>query len=399
MILLLSIIMAVGTLVVAIPIIVFAIECAAAIRDRDNFLIKFPAQERPKIAVLIPAHNEALAIETTLRYVLSQTQSGDSVVVIADNCQDKTAEIAAKTRATVIKRNNTEQRGKGYALDYGYKFLTQDPPDVVIMLDADCSIEPQTIERIAYQAQQTQKPIQALYLLLPPVPDSPEDLISAFACLIKNQVRPQGLANLGQPCMLTGSGIAIPWSAIQEIQLASDNIAEDMKLGIDLAIAGYPPQFCDTAKVFSRLPKKSSVKKSQRTRWEHGHLQIIFNQIPRLLRAFWANQRSDLLFLALEVSVPPLSLLVILWILVLALNLLGGFLVNFWLPAQFTLILGFILTISILNSWRKFGSEIIPLQKLFYVPLYLFWKIPLYLQFLLSPQQEWVKTEREGERR
>ncbi len=395
MILLFSIILAVGTLVVAIPIIVFAIECAAAIGDQNNSLPKFQDKDRPKIAVLIPAHNEALAIEATLKGVLSQIQSGDSVVVIADNCQDETAEIAAKTGATVIERNNTEQRGKGYALDYGCQFLSQDPPNVVVMLDADCSIEPQTIERISYQAQQTQKPIQALYLMQPPVPDSPEDLISAFAFLIKNRVRPQGLANLGKPCMLTGSGMAIPWSAIQEIQLANGNIAEDMKLGIDLAIAGYPPQFCDAAKVVSRLPKKSSVKKSQRTRWEHGHLQIIINQIPRLLKTSWTNQRSDLLFLALEISVPPMSLLVIIWILVLALNLLGGFFLNFWLPAQLMLILGLILTISILNSWRKFGSEIIPWQKLLYVPFYLLWKIPLYIKFLLAPQQEWVKTERE----
>ena len=239
MILLSSIILAVCTFIIAIPIILFAIECAAAIGDHNNSLLTFQDEERPTIAVLIPAHNEALEIEATLQGVLSQIQPGDSVIVIADNCQDETAEIAAQTGATVIERNNTKQKGKGYALDYGCQFLAKDPPDVVVILDADCSIEPKTIERIGYQAQQTQKPIQALYLMKPPVQDSPEDFISAFAFLIKNLVRPKGLANLGKPCLLTGSGMANPWSAIKQIQLANGNIAEDLQLGLDLVIAGY----------------------------------------------------------------------------------------------------------------------------------------------------------------
>ena len=395
MILLLSIILTVSTLIIAIPIIVFTVECAAAIRDRNNSLLVVQDRERPTIAVLIPAHNEAWEIETTLKGVLSQIQPEASIVVIADNCQDETAEIAAKTGATVIERNNTKQRGKGYALDYGCQFLAKDPPKVVVMLDSDCRIEPKTIERIGYLAQNTQKPIQALYLMEPPVQDSPEDLISAFAFLIKNLVRPKGLANLGKPCLLTGSGMAIPWSAIQEIQLANGNLAEDLQLGLDLAIAGYPPQFCDEAKVLSRLPQKYRAKKSQRTRWEHGYLQTMIAQIPRLLKISWKNQRSDLLFLALEISVPPLSLLVIFWMIVLAFTLLGGFFLNVWLPAQFMLILGVILTSSILSSWRKFGSDLIPLQNLLFIPFYLLSKIPLYLKFLVSPQQEWIRTERE----
>ena len=397
MILLSSIILAIITVIIAIPIIVFAVECAAAIADQNNSVAAFENQECPRIAVLIPAHNEALEIEATLKRVLPQMKPGDSVVVIADNCQDKTAEIAAKNGATVIERSNQKQRGKGYALDYGCQFLAQDPPQVVIMLDADCSIEPKVIERIGYQAAKTQKPIQALYLMEPPIQGSPEDLISAFAFLIKNLVRPKGLANLGQPCLLTGSGMAIPWSAIQKIQLANDNIAEDMQLGIDLAISGYSPQFCESTKVLSRFPQKTSAKKSQRTRWEHGYLQTMISQIPRLLTISYKNQRSDLLFLALEISVPPISLLVIFWMLVLVIALLGGFLFNIWLPTILILILGLILTLSILCVWRKFGSDIISFKELLYVPFYLLWKIPLYLKFLVSPQQEWIKTDREDQ--
>ncbi len=397
MILLFSIILMVCILIIAIPIIVLAVECAAAIGDHDNSSQILQKEDRPKIAVLIPAHNEEVEIELTLESVLSQMQPEDSVVVIADNCQDETAEIAAKTGATVIERNNTEQRGKSYALEYGCQFLAKDPPQVVVMLDADCRLEPKTIETIGYQAQQTQKPIQALYLMEPPVQSFAEDLISSFAVLIKNLVRPQGLAKLGKPCLLTGSGMAIPWSALQEIKLANGNLAEDMQFGIDLAIAGYPPQFCSEGKVISRLPQKSSAKKSQRTRWEHGYLEIMISQIPRLLKSSWKNRSSDLLFLALDISVPPLSLLVVLWLVVFTFSLLGGLFFNVWLLAELMVILGITLVLSIIGSWRKFASDVIPLKNLLYVPLYLLWKIPLYFKFLVSPQQEWIRTEREDE--
>ncbi|MGK7915945.1 MAG: glycosyltransferase, partial [Prochloraceae cyanobacterium] len=101
MILLCSIILAIFTLMIAIPIIVFAVECAAAIVEHNNSLLELGDQDRPRIAVLIPAHNEAVEIEATLNGVLPQIKPGDSVVVIADNCQDRTAEIAAQTGATV----------------------------------------------------------------------------------------------------------------------------------------------------------------------------------------------------------------------------------------------------------------------------------------------------------
>jgi cellulose synthase/poly-beta-1,6-N-acetylglucosamine synthase-like glycosyltransferase len=68
---------------------------------------------RPRLAVLIPAHNETLVIAATLRAVAPQLIAGDRLVVVADNCADDTATLAAAGGAEVLERVDRERRGKG----------------------------------------------------------------------------------------------------------------------------------------------------------------------------------------------------------------------------------------------------------------------------------------------
>ncbi|MGK7940199.1 MAG: glycosyltransferase family 2 protein [Crocosphaera sp.] len=101
---------------------------------------------RLSATILIPAHNEAEVIAQSLDSLCPQLMSCDRIVVIADNCSDQTSEIVRKKGITVIERDNTEQRGKGYAIDYGIKYLSNHPPDIVVILDADCFMEAETLD-------------------------------------------------------------------------------------------------------------------------------------------------------------------------------------------------------------------------------------------------------------
>lgn len=378
----------------AIPIIVLWIECLAAGFKTEFFSLE-SNQLQPKISVLIPAHNEQLLIAPTLVNILAQLQPTDEVIVIADNCTDETAAIASQKGVTVLERQDRENRGKGYALDYGLRYLENNPPDVVVMMDADCLVEPKAIATIAQQAHQTTRPVQAVYLMETPPNPSVKNSISAFAFLVKNWVRPQGLAQLGGPCLLTGTGMAFPWSILQTISLGSSNIVEDMQLGVDLAIAGYPPQFTAQAKVIGCLPQDETATTSQRTRWEHGHLQTLKTQVPRLLKASIKQRRFDLLQMALDLWVPPLSFLVILWVAAAAISLLASSLGVSWIPSLIIALEGLLLITAIFMAWVNFGRSLIPLKTLLSIPLYILWKIPVYLGFFIKPQQEWVKTKRD----
>lgn len=376
-----------------IPVTVLLVECLAAQWPTRQQI----AAPRPSLAVLVPAHNEALGIQPVLNQILAELQPNDRLIVIADNCTDETAAAARATGATVIERQDSERRGKGYALDYGLQFLAETaPPEVVVIIDADCLVQPGTLERIAATAAATGRPVQATYLMERPAQPRPQDAVSALAFLVKNWVRPQGLDRLGFPGILTGTGMAFPWPVLRSVSLASGNIVEDMQLSMDLAIAGYPTLFCPNTKVIGLLPQQAAAAKSQRTRWEHGHLQTLLTQVPRLLQEAIQQKRADLLVIALDLSVPPLSLLVMLWGLALLLALVAAGITQIWLPVMLLSVEGMMLLTAVLAAWLKFGRADLPALTLLAVPFYLLWKIPLYVAYAIRPQTKWVRTERDA---
>lgn len=348
-----------------------------------------------QVAVLIPAHNEASGISQTLVSLLPQLKPQDQIVVVADNCSDRTAEIAREFGVTVLERKDSEHLGKGYALDYGLRFLEAEPPSVVVLVDADCIVDSGTIEKLAQVALTSGRPVQSTYLQAQPNNPTPKDTVSTLAILVKNLVRQQGLARLGLPCLLYGTGMAFPWSVIATAPLASDNLVEDMQLAIDLALAGYPPLFCPEAKVTGILPQQEKAAKTQRTRWEHGHLETLFNQVPRLVKASIRQGRFELFTLALELGVPPLSLLVMVWGVAMGAALLTGIFGAAWIPAKILAIAGLLIFTSIVGAWVKFGRSHISGLALLTIPVYILWKIPLYFTFLTQPQKKWIRTDRD----
>lgn len=319
---LVSLTLLVGGLVLIVPCFFFFLECLVAFntKKRSNSI----ASDRPKTTVLVPAHNEAAQIETVLKTAISQLTKRDRIVVIADNCEDNTAEIARATGATVIERENKTHKGKGYALDYGMKFIRRDRPEVVVILDADCIIAPQTIERISRKAIATGRPVQATYLMEQPEDTTLTDRISMFALKVKNLVRLLGLNRMGYHSLLTGSGMAFPWSVIERVSLAGSKTTDDTQLTVDLALTGCTPVFCEDALVMGRLMKGKDAR-SQKSRWEHGQLEMILVEVPRLFFAFINQKRLSLLILALDILIPPLSLLIVFWLVWMTISWLAVF--------------------------------------------------------------------------
>lgn len=381
--------------ILLVPGLILFIECIAALfptRPQPSFA----KSTLPRLNVLIPAHNEESGIGLTISAVSPQLRPNDQLIVVADNCEDATAAVARRAGALVIERHNPNQRGKGYALDFGIQFMQDDPPDVVIIVDADCLVAPGSLTRLAQLAFSQHRPVQSVYLIESPPNPSPKAAISTLAIIVKNWVRLVGLHNLGMPCLLTGTGMAMPWQIIQQAPLASDNIVEDMNLGMDLAIVGYSPVFCPDAYVTSILPQKEQAAKQQRTRWEHGHLQTILTQVPQLFGAAIYQRRLDLFGLGLDLLVPPLSLLVMVWMLAVLLAIVGVGLGASFLPVILLAVMGGLMAIAILSAWAKYCRKQLPIQTLLSIPLYVLWKIPLYFAFIFKRQKAWVRTERDA---
>ena len=151
----------------AILVTVFLLEIIAGILLPRRVATVAPGDRkpRPRIAVLIPAHNESAGIRATLDDIRAQIGSDDRLLVVADNCTDGTAAVAAAAGAEVLERHDLTGIGKGYALDHGLQHLRAEPPQIVVFVDADCRLLPDAIERLALASSVTRRPVQAAYLM------------------------------------------------------------------------------------------------------------------------------------------------------------------------------------------------------------------------------------------
>lgn len=349
------------------------------------------------IAVLIPAHNEESGILQTLNSITPQLREHDRLLVVADNCTDSTANIVRDAGHQAVTRHDPDHRGKGYALAFGIEQLADNPPQTLIIADADCILAPGALQALAQQVLATGNPAQAIYLLNPPPTCSLKNRISLLAFLVKNLVRPRGLARFNLPCPLTGTGMAFPWPLIATAQLASGNIVEDMALGIELILKGRGARLCENALITSPAPTESAAAGTQRTRWEHGHLQTLLTFAPRLIINGITRLRPSSLFAGLDLAVPPLAMLCMLWLATTILLTLITALTATGLVATITsLLAGLLLLLTILAAVLHDGGHRVSLFHLLAVPGYILWKIPLYFRFLVARQTSWVRTERDS---
>ena len=390
----LSLVLGILAAVVSVPIGIFILECFAAILLRKS--AKQSTKKNVATAILIPAHNEEQHIHLVVREAKKQLGVDDRLIVVADNCSDNTAELARGAGAEVLERTNAVERGKGYALDAGLQYLEKTgAPEVVVFLDADCVMSEETLTNLTSLAWTTGRPVQAKYLMEQESKPGLKDRVSTFALKVKNHVRFLGLSRLGVHCLLTGSGMAFPWSVINQVSLVGSINADDMKLTVDLTLKDLVPLYCENSLVVGRLMENEAAQ-SQRTRWEHGHLQMISVEVPKLVRAWLRQPRFSYLLLALDISIPPLSLLVTIWLAATVISLALTLVLNLaWLPVVVLTIAGVALTTTVFATWKRFGTQDLPFKDLIAIPFYILSKLPIYSKFLVNPQAGWATTERD----
>ena len=387
-----------GATLLAVPATVYALQCIAGSllpdRRRD------PDDELPeRTVVLVPAHDEEVVVADTVRGLVHAVARGldgrGEVLVVADNCQDATAARARDAGARVLERNDPDRRGKGFAIAFGARALEQTPPDVVVLVDADCRTTPAALRHLALRAAAGERPVQADYILQPPPNPTPTSGISGLAVLVKNRVRPRGMRRLGLPCQLTGSGMAMRYTTLRGAPETGADIVEDMVLGVELALQGRPPTSTSAAEVWSQLPAGRSAAAGQRRRWEHGHLATMLRYAPRLLLHGLAKLSPHRLALALDLLVPPMALLVLAtttwaaccW----SAHLLGSATWPLWISGSALAAVA----LGTLTAWAVHGRRTLPLRHLVFVPIYVLWKVPLYLAFFLRKgQRSWNRTAR-----
>ena len=389
-------------LVVAlVPTSVFFVEILASICNRKALMSTAPEGPMPVTQILIPAHNESNGIIDVLTQLAANLPDNTQVLVVADNCSDNTADLVRgfqvkHAQFRVVERSHDTQRGKGYALDFGVTQLKAAPPEVIIVVDADCMVYPGTIKTLALQCKGANRPVQALYLMTTPATAGPKSKVAEFAWLVKNKVRPLGLNFLGLPCQLMGTGMAFTWEQITATPLASGEIVEDLKMGLDLAKLGFAPLFCPQAFVTSTFPDSEKAIAAQRSRWEHGHMAMILKTIPWLSVHAARHFNGRLAAMGLDLTVPPV---VALLMFNLGLGLIGATAHIVFGASLFTLMLlpAICLLAALFLAWIVFGRDVLSFRNLLSIPVYLLSKIPIYVNFIFNRQVKWNRAKRGNE--
>jgi hypothetical protein len=106
-----------------------------------------PDRFRGKVAILVPAYNEA----ENIGVVLDQMPAAvcgvrTEVLVVDDGSRDSTGDIAAEHGALVAR--HVTNRGGGAALRTGYRLMVESGAEIVVTLDADGQHRPDEMERL-----------------------------------------------------------------------------------------------------------------------------------------------------------------------------------------------------------------------------------------------------------
>ncbi|KHA59182.1 hypothetical protein NL53_17735 [Vibrio variabilis] len=378
-----------------IPVTVIFIQVLlAVVYKKESTKYSYTIDADYTACILIPAHDEEVGLTRTIRSVKPYLSKNHYILVVADNCSDNTSSIAIENLVETIERTDATLKGKCYALEYGFQYLKDKNPDVVVVIDADCELTTEGLDSLVTLCAKEQRPVQCLDLMLAKADASVKTKISAFAWLLKNHIRPLGSSVLKMPCQLMGTGMAIPWSLAQKLNFANGSIVEDLTLGLDCAQLGKPPIFYPFPTVTSYFSNNSEVGITQKSRWEHGHLQVIMTVLPKMLIKSIKLKDIKSIFMIVDAAIPPLALLSM----VLALLTM----INIMLALHGYLLLGVLSSItvsmfvtSIHLSWYFFGRNTISLKELCVVPKYILGKMPLYLRFLTNKQLSWIKTKRD----
>ena len=229
-----------------------------------------------------------------------------------------------------------------------------------------------------------------------PTPDSsPTVRLSTFAFFVKNVIRQRGLQRLTGHGHLLGTGMAFPWDIFAEVELASGEIVEDLKLSQELARRGRGAVVVEEARVLSNAESDRNTL-SQRRRWEGGFLRNALRVGPSLFVRSVARANWRGVWAAVNSMIPPIALLIILDITFL---LLAGVLTALTgaSPWPVLVLFGSVLLASFALgfAWLAGGSKFVTPAALVRIPFYILWKVSLYLGLVREgAPKEWRRTPR-----
>jgi len=363
---------------------------------RKKRKLKYPNNTR--FAIIIPAHNEAKVIQKTLTSLksLDYPKNSYDIIVICDNCDDNTAQIVQRNEIRFFERVDKNRKGKGYALQWLFDKIKDDTRyDAFVIIDADSIVAPNLLSILNQKICEGARAIQSFYDVINPE-KSPMASLSYLGFLLSRNLRYKGRERLGWSTNLLGNGMCFSRDIISKYGWNATSIVEDLEYGIMLHLNGVRVHFASEAKIYAEIPATFRDAKIQRTRWDIGKFHIRNKYALKLLKRWILKKDISFLDSALELLIPPYSLLLAVCFVLFGLFMLvsfdvRGLLFYLWLTIICSLILytllGLIVGKAKLDIYRN----------LVYAPFFIIWRIVIVVKGLLVGNKgRWIKTQRKN---
>jgi GT2 family glycosyltransferase len=352
---------------------------------------------RVRFDVVVPAHDEEHGIVRTVRslFALDWPRDRLRVMVVADNCSDRTAERAAAAGAEVLVRRDPARRGKGYALQHAFRaVLERGATDAVVVVDADAEVSPDLLSAFAARLERGAMAVQASSGVLNP-DDSWRTRLMAIALTLVGDVRSLGRERLRLSCGLRGIGMCLSVEALRRVPYAAFSLVEDAEYCVSLARAGIRVHFAWDGRVTSEISPAEEAARTQRLRWEDGRRALQRAEGPSLLREALRRRDRVLLELAIDLLVPPLARVsayaaagTAAAAALAATSLASAFAVLPWLLSAACL------GVYVLRGVQLSGLGVRGLVALAWAPLFMAWKVTLLPHRASHATRGWVRTAR-----
>jgi len=324
------------------------------------------------------------------------------VVVIADNCSDETARIAAREGATVVERDDPGRKSKGYAIEYLIGQLQEtgkfESLDALVVIDADSTTQPGLLLAFDALVQCGHDWIQCFYTVSNPQASWRTRLVT-YAFSLFNGVTPFGLYRLGVGAGFRGNGMCFSTKGLSRVPWSSSGLVEDMEYSWTVRLNGETIVFVpDVAVCGVMLARGGTAAAAQRQRWEAGRKEIRRRLLGQLVRSQNLNAIKKSLCV-LELTTPATVTVLALYVGLMAANLfmiLSLLRIGAWIPLALLLSTCSISTCAILiHALSPFIAFKLPwsyLLSLVYLPAYAIWKS--FVGMRRRPTS-WIRTFRE----
>lgn len=251
-----------------------------------------------KFAVMIAARNERAVIGDLIASIKAQNYPQEliDVYVIADNCTDDTAAIAREAGACVFVRNNQEQVGKGYALDYGLQAIWQEFPnaghEAYFVFDADNVLDSNYFAEMN-KTFDSGAQVSTSYRNSK---NFDSNWISAgygVWFLREAKFLNQARITLNTSCAISGTGFFIASDILKKAGGWKWHLlTEDIEFSASSITDGVRIDYCPTAVLYDEQPTTFRASWNQRFRWAKGFYQVFAHYAWGLVKGIFKNERG-----------------------------------------------------------------------------------------------------------